>query len=119
MWRGCDFSRLDNGGMVGEGRSLIDDEAMEVGQFLFLCWCFGCGMRDEGGWWLVCFGVAITCWFGSDGEDDGCLGRKISWKWDARRMAGFRKGLIWWSRKMGEAGYGSRLKVGVFSAVGG
>lgn len=74
---------------------------------------------DEGGWWLVCFGVAITCWFGSDGEDDGCLGRKISWKWDARRMAGFRKGLIWWSRKMGEAGYGSRLKVGVFSAVGG
>ena len=30
MWRGCDFSRLDNGGMVGEGRSLIDDEGKLV-----------------------------------------------------------------------------------------
>ncbi|KAG6745814.1 hypothetical protein POTOM_050324 [Populus tomentosa] len=55
----------------------------------------------------------------NDGEDDGCLGRKINWKWEATRMGGFRKGLIWWSRKMGEAGHGSRLKVGVFSAVGG
>ncbi|KAG6746844.1 hypothetical protein POTOM_049215 [Populus tomentosa] len=87
-------SKLHNGGIVGEGRSLIDDEGR-----------------------LVCFGVTITCWFGSDGEDDGCLGMKINWKWDARRMGGFRKGLIWWSRKMGEAGHGSRLKVGVLSAV--
>jgi hypothetical protein len=30
IWRGCDFSRLDNCGIVGEGRSLIDDEGKLV-----------------------------------------------------------------------------------------
>ncbi|KAJ6875033.1 hypothetical protein NC652_034685 [Populus alba x Populus x berolinensis] len=79
------------------------------------------GVDSDGGGAIFVPVLVFWLWDegGCDGEDDGCLGMKINWKWDARRMGGFRKGLIWWSRKMGEASHGSRLKVGVFSAVGG